>query len=288
VPLVLGDRCPGVIGFTFDRPRRFAPAERAFVETLAQLSAQAFERARLFEAEQEARRDAERIGQLQQQLMSVVGHDLRTPLAAIRMSSAGLLRRPGLPPDQERALRRIVNGAERMSGILRDLLDLARTRRGLTIAIHRDSVDLGDVAREAVVDFEDPDVPARVVVETEGDLCVAGDAGRLSQVISNLVGNALQHGGGAPVRLHARGGEGEVVLEIHNRGLPIPPALLPEVFEPFRRGPGHGDRAGSVGLGLFIVREVVRAHGGTVEVRSDAASGTTFTVRLPRQAPPGG
>ncbi len=87
VPLVVGDHCPGVIGFTFAEGRRLAPAERAFVEALAQLSAQAFHRARLFEAEQDARREAERVGRLQEQLMAVVGHDLRTPLSAIRLGA---------------------------------------------------------------------------------------------------------------------------------------------------------------------------------------------------------
>ncbi|MFL5264941.1 MAG: sensor histidine kinase, partial [Anaeromyxobacteraceae bacterium] len=110
---------------------------------------------------------------------------------------------------------------------------------------------------------------------------------RLAQVLSNLVGNALQHGGGTPVQVALAGGEAEVVVTVHNGGPPVPAELLPEVFEPFRRGAAPRAEGGSVGLGLFIVREIVRAHGGAVEVHSSADAGTTFTVRLPRGVPSG-
>src|SRR6185369_736390 len=172
--------------------------------------------------------------------------------------------------------------AARMSALLRDLLDLDRARHGLGVALDRERVDLGELARRAILEYAQAPDEGQLALAASGDLALEGDPGRLAQVLSNLVGNALQHGEGAPVKIALAGGEGEVVLTVHNGGPPIPAELLPEVFEPFRRGAAHGTQRGSVGLGLFIVREIVRAHGGAVEVRSSAGEGTTFTVRLPR------
>jgi signal transduction histidine kinase len=286
VPLVVGEHCPGVIGFTFDRPQPLAEAERTFIEALAQVSAQAFERARLFEAEQDARRDAERFGQLQQHMMAIVGHDLRTPLGAIRLST-DLLSRPGLPADQQVAvIARIRASASRMNAIIGDLLDFGRTRQGLGVALRIERVDLAEVARRAVAELEGTKPPGRISLTAHGDTALSCDGERLLRVLSNLVGNALQHGGQEQVRVEVVGDASEVRLTVHNEGPPIPPALLPHVFEPFRQGEnGGGGRVGSTGLGLFIVREIVAAHGGAAAVTSDATSGTTFTVRLPR--PPG-
>jgi signal transduction histidine kinase len=283
VPLVVGDRSPGVIGFTFDRPRHFSAAERGFVEALAQLSAQAFERARLFEAEQEARHDAERTRDLQHRLMSIVGHDLRTPLNAVLFSAGVLASRGDLAPDQGRVVDRIASSASRMSAIIQDLLDLGRARQGLGVALHAERLDLGELVHRAVTEFEGSH-GGRVALAVHGDSALEGDAGRLAQVVSNLVGNALQHGAG-PVQVDVDGRSAEVALAVHNGGRPIPADLLPHVFEPFRRGADAGPAAGgSTGLGLFIVREIVTAHRGTIGVSSDEASGTTFTVRLPRRA----
>jgi signal transduction histidine kinase len=110
----------------------------------------------------------------------------------------------------------------------------------------------------------------------------------MAQVITNLVGNAVQHSPeGTPVRVGSRGRDGEVLLEVHNEGPPIPAEVLPTLFEPFRRGRSTGGGGmGSVGLGLYISRQLVEAHGGTIQVRSEQGEGTTFTVRLPRSHPP--
>ncbi len=294
VPLVLGERSPGVIGFTFDRPREFTPAERGFMEALAQLSAQAFERARLFEAERAERSraaaaetEANQVARLQQQLMAVVGHDLRTPLSSIHMATDVLFKRGELSAPQALTLGKIAHSAARMSAIIRDLLDFSRARRGLAVSIHRSPIDLAEVCKRALLEFEELGTEDRIVVlGVEGEATLEADPARLAQVISNLVGNALQHGAGSPVRIQLSGQPREVVLSVHNEGLPILPELLPHVFEPFRRGHAvdpAGERHGSVGLGLFIVREIVAAHGGQVEVASSDAGGTTFTVRLPRE-----
>jgi signal transduction histidine kinase len=282
VPLVVGATCPGVIGFTFDRPSPFSGPERSYIETLASVSAQAFERARLFEAEQEARLEAERIGKLQHQLMAVVGHDLRTPLSAILVASKLLAQRGGLAAEQESVVRRITASAARMSVIIRDLVDFGRVRQGLGLAVHKVQADVADVVRSALLELGEAE-QGRLSFTVHGDAAAECDPARLAQVVSNLVGNALEHGGSGAVRVEVRGEPGEVRLVVTNFGPPIPPELLPHLFEPFRQGDDpRQPRPGSTGLGLFIVREIVNAHRGTVGVESDAEGGTSFTVRLPR------
>jgi len=286
VPLVVGAHCPGVIAFTFAQGRRLSSAERNFVETLAQLSAQAFHRARLFEAEQEARREAERIGRLQEQLVAVVGHDLRTPLSAIRLGAGLLLENGGLSAHQAATVTRICHSAERMSAIVRDLLDVSRARQGLGISVRCEPADLGEIARRALLEFSDAEHDGRLSLIVTGDAILECDEARLVRVISNLVGNALKHGAGAPVLVAIDAGEAEVRLRVHNDGPPIPAAELAHLFEPFTRGDEHranDAQGGGIGLGLFIVREVVLAHGGTVGVQSQEGQGTTFTVALPRR-----
>jgi signal transduction histidine kinase len=281
VPLVVGDRCPGVIGFTFDRPHPFSATERSFVEALAKVSAQAFERARLFEAEQEARREAERVRDLQHRLMAIVGHDLRTPLGAILLSAGALTARGDLTPQQAKVVDRIATSAGRMNAIIGDLLDFGRARQGMGFALRLERVDLGEVARRAIAELT-AGGRRPVALRVEGDPALDGDPARLAQVASNLIGNALEHGGAGEVSVRVDGRGPDVRLAVHNEGPPIPPELLPHVFEPFRRG-DDDRRAGGTGLGLFIVREIVVAHGGTATASSDAAGGTTLTVRLPRR-----
>ena len=127
--------------------------------------------------------------------------------------------------------------------------------------------------------------------EQHGDLTGAWDAARLRQVVSNLLGNALQHGAGTgPVELSARDEGSHVLVEVRNDGPPIPPDALPTIFDPLVRGLSpelkRQRRPGSIGLGLYIAREVVSAHGGAINVKSSEQAGTIFTVRLPRRRGP--
>ena len=229
-----------------------------------------------------AEREAREVGRLQERLMAIVGHDLRTPLSVIHLGITTALQRGGLAPEQERTLTRIARSAQRMRGIIEDLLDYSRARQGQGIPVEKAPVELAEVCRRALAELRSIAGGRELVLSVSGESTLAADGGRLAQVISNLVGNALQHGEG-PILVAVQSAPDEVQVSVHNDGAPIPREVLPQIFEPFRRGEQHrGDEKGSVGLGLFIVREVVRAHGGEVEVRSDEASGTTFTVRLPR------
>jgi signal transduction histidine kinase len=215
-----------------------------------------------------------------ERFLGIVGHDLRNPLNAITVT-AGLLLRGEDPGRLAAGARRILTSAGRMERLISQVLDLAKARHGGGLPIRRAAADLAEVARHAVEELAAAHPDRRFRFAAEGETRAELDADRVAEVFSNLVGNAVQHGGDGPIEVSVRGEAAELLAEIQNGGAPIPPAALPALFDPFRRGPGGGDRPGSVGLGLFISREIVRAHGGRIEVRSGEA-GTTFVVRLPR------
>jgi PAS domain S-box-containing protein len=222
--------------------------------------------------------EKERTARFREHLLGIVSHDLRNPLTAIVTSAHLLLRYGELPERQARVVARISQSADRMTRMIDDLLDFARTRLGGEFPIHPRRVDLRQLCEQTVEELEFA-YTRQVNLTTEGDLWGDWDADRIAQVISNLVGNALQHSDGE-VTVILRGEEDFVLLETRNGGAPIPAEVLPYVFEPGRRGDA---RAGGLGLGLFIVRQIVLAHGGTIEARSTEGEGTTFTARLPRK-----
>ncbi|MFL5357742.1 PAS domain-containing protein [Archangium sp.] len=228
--------------------------------------------------------EAQKRAEFAEQLIGIVSHDLRNPLNAITLSVAALMRQEDLGERQAKGLARISAATERATRMIRDLLDFTRARLGGGIPIERGPLNLHTHCRQVVeeVRLAHPDREVEVVGSGEG----AGewDGDRLAQVITNLVNNALAYSPpGTPVRVETRGEDGTVLLRVHNEGRPIPPELLPHLFEPLTRGRPGGDTASrSIGLGLFIVANIVQAHGGTVDVRSEPVEGTTFTVRLPR------
>jgi signal transduction histidine kinase len=200
-----------------------------------------------------------------------------------------LLKREDVPEGALRTLQRIARGAERIANMVADLLDVTRLRAGGGLPLEPKPTDLRALCQR-VVDELDALNPGRIVfVDEPGEVGGEWDPARLAQMISNLVTNALNYSPPASiVQVTVREQDERVRLEVHNEGTPIPPDVLPILFEPFRRGAeGPAASSGSpqgLGLGLFIVHEIVRAHGGTIEVTSTAAGGTTFTVALPRAA----
>jgi signal transduction histidine kinase len=216
------------------------------------------------------------------QFIAVLGHDLRSPLSAIFMS-AGLLVRGG---DAGRAAAQILRSGERMARMVDDLLDLTRTRMGSGIPITPQQMDLEALCQGLLSEFQAIHPDRILEFHCEGDLRGNWDAGRIGQVLSNLMGNALQHGEReTPIRMAARAEARGVVIEVHNQGTPIPPALLANIFEPMVSHARQGEemRTTSLGLGLHIAREIVLAHGGTLTVTSDP-EGTTFTAHLPHRS----
>ncbi len=232
--------------------------------------------------EERARERAEALA-LQEQLMGIVGHDLRTPLSAIVTGARVLSRAADVPDGRRAAAQRILSSAHRMEGIIRDILDFTRARVGGGLLVAPRSADLAAVCRDAVeeVTAEHPD--RAVEVESRGDTTGEWDPDRIEQAVSNLLANAVRYSPPeTPVLLRVAGDTESVAVEIHNQGPPIPTQLLPHLFEPYRRGTELGAERRSVGLGLYIVHTIARAHGGTVEVRSSAEEGTTFLLKLPR------
>ena len=215
------------------------------------------------------------------QFIGVLSHDLRTPLGAITAGAALLALPDDNPQRRSWVVTRIMNSAQRMERMIRDLLDVTRARLGGAIPLKRRLVNLRQVCDEAMMEIHAGHSDAAVRLQTGGDLRGEWDPDRLAQVVSNLVGNAIQHGGGTPVTLTAHEDGDSVTLAVHNGGPPIPPDVLPFVFEPLAQG--GEERAGhSIGLGLFIARAIVSAHGGDIQVSSSAEAGTTFTVALPK------
>lgn len=176
-----------------------------------------------------------------------------------------------------------------MARMIDDLLDLTRARFGNGIPVHRRPTALDALARQ-VVDECAALHPQRVVaLDAAAPAQGTYDPDRMAQVVSNLVVNAINHGApDAPVRVSLREEGDHAVLSVQNRGDPIPPDAIPHLFDPFWRGrsAGRSERDDGIGLGLFIVKQIVDAHGGTVDVASTQEDGTTFTVRLPLEEAP--
>jgi PAS domain S-box-containing protein len=219
------------------------------------------------------------------QLIAIVGHDLRTPLSGVLMGARHLQSQRSLAPADRAAVERIIRQAERMNRMVHDLLDYSRLRVGQRLSVERARCDLAAIAADVVtaMGVSHPTRTVRLVVQ--GDARGEWDTDRLSQVMANLIGNAITHGhSDSPVTVRVEPREEEVLVSVHNEGTPIPPHTLGHLFEPFWRGGAVLDKrtSGGLGLGLFIVQEIVRAHGGTLGVRSSRSEGTTFSVALPR------
>jgi signal transduction histidine kinase len=219
--------------------------------------------------------------QFRDQFVGILSHDLRTPLGAITAGAALVALPEDNPERRSWVAARIMNSAQRMERMIRDLLDVTHVRLSGAIPVKRRPVDLQQVCDEAMIEIRAGQPDAVVRLQAGGDLRGEWDPDRLAQVVSNLVGNAIQHGGGTPVTVTAREDGDSVTLAVHNGGSPIPPEALAFVFEPLARGRTDNTRH-HLGLGLFIARAVVSAHGGNIQVRSSADAGTTFTVALPK------
>jgi signal transduction histidine kinase len=257
----------------------------------------------------------QRVDQARDLFLAILSHDLRNPLNSISMSAQLIPQEGTLDARSSEAAMQISTSAAVMARMISDLLDYTRTRLGAGMPVSPAPTDLGSLCRAIYEEYRTAH-PNRVIRfhadsaagvgggagGADGAAGVGGGAGggagardftgewdadRLRQAISNVLGNAVQHGDeNAPIDLTLSGDEAEVVVVIHNGGAPIPPGELTRIFDPLVRGssaeyPKH-NRPGSIGLGLYIAREVARSHGGTIDVTSTRQAGTAFTFRLPR------
>jgi signal transduction histidine kinase len=235
-----------------------------------------------------ARGFTEKVARSREMFLAVLWHDLRNPLNAIRMGSSILDEQGELNEQDRRMVVQIRRSAEAMNRLISDLIDLSTGEIRGGLPLHPALTDLADLSRQVAEETRAgaPDRP--VHLRTSGDLRGRWDPGRLRQALSNLLGNAVQHGAG-PIEVWAADAGPEVELGVRNAGPPIPRERLPTIFDPLSgRSASGGRRAGSLGLGLHIVHQIVTGHSGTIDIESSDRAGTVVTVRLPRDGADGG
>ena len=246
---------------------RSMETQRALVATQAELDVQ--------------RRAAEDRALFAEQMIGIVSHDLRNPLSTIQLSATAL-KAHELTPKQRNRVEAILRATALSTRMISDLLDFTQARLGRGLRVDRAEIDPHAVVAQAVEDLRIA-YPGRVLVlKTSGSGTAFVDAHRLAQLLGNLVSNALTHGDpqGA-VTIASSLDDRSLTLAVHNAGAPIAAEQMPVLFEPMTRGGAKGE---GLGLGLFIVREIARRHGGDVSARSSAADGTTLEVVVPVRA----
>ncbi|MFM9382769.1 sensor histidine kinase [Pseudomonas sp. UV AK001] len=230
---------------------------------------------------------AEQVNRSRDIFLAILGHDLRAPLQAVSMSTELLMRKTTLEGDALTCALNIKHGARHMAAMVSDLLELVRSRLGKSLPIEPAPMDLADTVRAAIAEACAGNPECDPTLKIDGDTRGVWDAGRLDQLLQNLIGNALQHGSNPrEVIVTLRGENDAVHLSVHNYGEPIPDEAIGTIFDPLVRSADEelGQPSTSLGLGLFIVKEVVTAHGGTIEVSSSETEGTLFSVMLPRRS----
>jgi signal transduction histidine kinase len=280
VPLVYDSRLLGKFMLYSAVPRRFEEAGTV-AQSIADQLASAVGRRLLAEEREQLIEQLKSTVRLNELFAGVLAHDLRSPLGAI-LTAAQILERRAESDGTLNAARRITTSGERMARMIDQLLDFTRARVGEGIGLNRGEMALDVLCRQIVAELADAHPGRRIELELSRDLHGVWDSDRLAQVISNLVGNACQHGtpdGSVRVEL-ATLPNGSACLTVVNPG-EIAPSLLSVLFDPFRGTKERSDGSNGLGLGLFITREIVLAHGGEIEVHS-ARGSTRFEVRLPR------
>lgn len=232
------------------------------------------------------RRFTHDLDRAREMFVAVLGHDLRTPLSAVLMAGHYMRDSGDLSEPHQTLSERVVSSATRMTQMVDDLLDFTRGRLGNGIPVERHDADLGVVARAAVDEMITAHPGREFTLQITGNVRGMFDAARISQVLSNLLGNAVQYGAAtSPIHVQAMGDGDAVVLRVQNGGSVIPANKIPGLFSPFKRLRGSvatGQDVHNLGLGLYVAERVVTAHSGTIAVTSTEADGTSFQVRLPR------
>lgn len=230
---------------------------------------------------------ADRVNRSRDMFLAILGHDLRAPLQAIGMSAELLGGKVELNEKALHYIAQIKNSTRHMGTMVADLLEFVKTRLGSGLPVDRKRMDLAAACRDALEEACAGVPDTAPVLEVEGDAHGCWDNARIGQLLQNLIGNAMQHGAASEaITVRVIGSADTVQLSVHNGGLPIAEDAIGTIFDPLvrsiRENTDARDPSTSLGLGLFIVKEVVNAHGGSVTVNSSADDGTTFSVVLPR------
>lgn len=265
-----------------DKYERELLKARKLAENLLQQKSAAETELRIAQAElSKAFEDAQKRASFAEQMVAIVSHDLKNPLTAIKMS-ADVLAQGERTARETNLLGFITQSARRAERLISDLLDFTLVRVGRGIVVSRLSLDFHSLVRQSAEELRVSFPKARIVHNSLGTGTARLDADRLHQLIGNLVGNSVAYGDlEQPISITSQLEGGMARLSVHNYGAAIPPSFIAKLFEPMTRGADAQNGVRSVGLGLFIVREIAKAHGGRVSVSSDEMSGTSFTVSFP-------
>ena len=229
------------------------------------------------------------LDQSKEMFLAILGHDLRSPISAVMTSAKFMIETAELEEPHLTLTQRIVSASTRMNHMVGALLDFTRSRLGGGIPVVPARMNLGKLVHDVVDELSAAHPGATIRIDARGTLEGEWDCERLTQVVSNLIGNALEHGSpGTIIGVVVQGDDEKMTVAIHNRGPAIPEERLDGIFSamkgPRSGGGGGTDPLGSLGLGLYIADQIVKAHAGSIDVVSSEENGTTFTVRLPRTA----
>lgn len=290
VPLLLEDRAIGALDFSFRQPRSFSPDERIFMLILAQQCAQALERARLYEAERQSRAEAESALKARDVFLSIASHELKTPLTALLGYAQLLQQRLGqseIDARNQRALDVLVGQAVRLNQLITTLLDISRIQTG-QLQLDVAALDLGALIQRVTDEVQLPLTQHAIVCYVPAEpVIIDADALRLEQVIQNLLQNAIKYSpDGGQVVVQLTRADSSAHLMITDQGIGIPQAAQARLFERFYRASNiDPQQISGLGIGLYVVQEIVALHGGTVMVESREGQGSTFMVSLPLAQP---
>ena len=282
-PLLLGARAIGMLSVARAQPRAFSDADRELVTLLGRLVATAVQNIRAYEAERRTVEELRRLSALRADFVSLVSHELRSPMASVIGSARTLQARwRELSPDQRQAFLGVISDeTSRLATLIGDVLDTSRIEAG-TFGYTFEDVDVGALVQETVASagLGQDEVSLQAAVRDRLPK-VRGDTDRLRQVLMNLIENAVKYSpAGEEVRVDAFAGDHSVIVQVVDSGPGISRENQRLIFEKFGRVSG-GEAKPGTGLGLFIARSIAEAHGGTLEVRSAADRGATFTLSLP-------
>jgi two-component system, sensor histidine kinase and response regulator len=257
----------------------YKPIEPHILRNKADVFFELYRRRQLLAVELNDRTETLRLNEM---FSALLAHDLRSPLSAI-LASARLLQRRSSDQAALEAAARIVTSGNRMARMIEDMLDLARARLGGGIIVKREQVDFRALVERVLREHQTAAPDRLIEASYEGNLTGYWDPERIAQVASNLIGNALKHGTPAtPIQVRLDGTpRDQVTLMVRNGGT-IPADILPHLFDPFRGGQRQSGRGEGLGLGLYIVSHIVKAHDGSVDVKTGEGE-TVLQVRLPRQ-----